>query len=240
MKNTYKIIKDPESLYRFIDWLPDLQIHETYYVILFARKKYCQDIKSIKSDKAQLKRFTSNKEILLQKLEQLECPIGAYRQKGDIVVPQEALAVYINPNPRNIEKAARNSLIKLAHLCTKPYQGYNPHQEVMSEIQKTKGKTRFVNFDFDFNSNKYFYHLMDWIRDRTGWDSGINTFIRTRGGCHVLVRPDKIREISEYSTIKSTWYNNIRKNQYCESFGDMMIPIPGCTQGNFVPQLILI
>lgn len=51
----YSIIKDHALLDEFIKWLPELNQNEIFYVALFARKKYCADIKNIKTDKDGLK-----------------------------------------------------------------------------------------------------------------------------------------------------------------------------------------
>lgn len=131
----YQIIKDEQLLLDFIDWLPELKPNEQFYFGLFARKKYCEQIKYIKTDKAQCRRFTSTKERIFNKIKQLEVEVGSYLIK-DIEIPQEALALYVSVNPRDLLAATKNSLIKLVNLITMPYNGYNPHQEVMSEIHR--------------------------------------------------------------------------------------------------------
>lgn len=54
--------------------------------------------------------------------------------------------------------------------------------------------------------------------------------LKTRGGFHLLVELAKIEKYYE-----KTWYKNITSLEGCDIKGDNLIPIVGCTQGNFVP-----
>ncbi len=225
----YQIIVDEDRLRSFIDWLPELSAKETYYVCLFARAKYAPGI-VLSSGQTQLKRFTSNKEYLLSKIKQLECPVGSYTYKGQ-PLPQESLALYINPNPRDLEKASKNALIKLAHLVTKPYTGYNPHTEILSEIQTAHSRKPFLDFDFDNIDPKI---IIDKIDDLDIINLDACTIIKTKGGFHLLIESNKIN-----SKYQKTWHQNIRQLEGIDKSGDGLLPVPGCTQGNFSPGFFL-
>jgi len=221
----YQIITDESKLKEFIDWLPELKNHETFYVTLLARNKYSD---MIKSNKAQLKRFTSVKKYLLNKIRQLECAIGNYKQDDDQPIPQEALALYINPNPRDLERATKNALVKFAELITKPYNGYNPHQEVLSQIQQTC--TRKIYFDLDFDGVDTMSTL-DQVEQLI--NSDCYKVLKTRGGFHILIELAKIEKKYE-----KTWYHHLTTLGGCDIKGDNLIPVPGCTQGGFMPFFI--
>lgn len=223
----YEIIKDPALLRDFIDWLPDLDAGEIYYVCLFARKKYIPADIPFSADKAQLKRFTTDKARMFDKIRQLECERGAYTIKGQ-PAPQEALAIYINPNPRSFEKAAKNSLIRFAELITREYSGYNPHQEVLTELQKAASRMIFFDLDFDgVDMGETLAQIGQHI------NMGCVQVLKTRGGFHVLIELAKIDP-----AYTKTWHRAISALPGLDIRGDNLIPIPGCTQGEFTPHFV--
>lgn len=234
----YSIIKDEKLFKDFLNWLPELKEDECYYLCLFARSKYAKNedgsnkFPHIKTDKAQLKRITVHKKSLMfEKVKQMECKFGAYKTKDGEDIPQEALALYITPNPRNQRKAMFNLIKRIADIQIANATGYNIHAEAMSAIQKSKSRTCFVDFDVDFPEDKSIdlVELKPFIEERIG-KVGIS-YLRTRGGYHVLVNPDKIE--LQY---QKSWYKEIIKHPFIDIKGDCMIPVPGATQGNFIPH----
>ena len=219
----YKIITDKEKLLDFIEWLPDLEDNEKFYCSLFARKKYCSDLLH-SNDKSQLKRFLSNKERLYEKIKQLEVEIGAYKLKS-IDAPQASLALYINPNPRDLKRATYDGIIKLAELLKNGNSNYNPHAELMSCIQKSKSRNIYLDFDIDTKDFKL-KELKNYINE------SCLQILETRGGYHVLV---KLNEVE--AKYKKTFYNKIVALGVDQT-GDQLLPIPGCIQGGYTPHFI--
>jgi hypothetical protein len=158
----------------------------------------------------------------------MECEIGSYKQKG-LPIPQEALALYITLNPRSYEVAARESAIDLVRLVTNEYSGYNPHQIVLTNIQKACGTKKYFDIDFD---NVEIDSVKNVIEESINEDS--LTYLKTRGGFHLLIELDKIK--NEY---KKSWYKNITSMEGVDVRGDNLIPVPGCYQGMFIPFFIM-
>lgn len=223
MSETYTLITDPVALREYIEWLPDCDENEQFYCCLFMRKKYCKDVPWIKSDKGQLKRFTSTKEKLYDKISQLECKVGAFTFDGN-AVPQESLALYVSTNPRDLWKATVRSIAQLARVLECNGKNSNPHQEVMSEIQKSVGKRKYVAFDID-DKTINIQNIVDIV-------DGYCDIVETRGGYHVFVHKDKIDKI----TAKKTWYQEIAKGS--DVSGDMMSPPCGVYQGGWTPRFV--
>ena len=233
----YSIIKEEQILRNFIDWLPELRDNEKYYLSLFARKKYCSDL--IKSnDKTQLKRFTSTKEKMFDKIRQLEIKLNAWKLK-EISAPQESLVLYILPNPRCMKKATEMMGKKCWDLIRS--SNYNLHAEAMSCIQKSKSRACFVDFDIDVKPvdfSKLKQILPTWEGQKS------YTILETKGGYHLLVDPVRATQMIKINNgrlgthYSENWHFEIRKYFKVDQSGDQMIPVPGCVQSDFVPKFI--
>ena len=223
MTDFYEIIKDRTLLQEFINWLPDLQENEKFYVCLFSRRKWVKNQDNIphsSADKNQLKRYLTNKERFVEKIEQLECKYGAYKWHGN-PIPYESMGLYITANPRNLETAQLNSIMVLAKCVKNKHKHANPHQEVMSEIHRTPSKKSYLLFDIDNTDKNLIKKCIDIV-------DGYCTVIRTRGGYHLHVHLDKAKNIKE-----KYWHNKI--SEHSDVLGDELTPVVGCCQGGFTP-----
>lgn len=236
----YKIILDEEELDKFISSLPEEKPDEVYYVCLFARSKYLTegqkgDIKHIKSDKAQLKRFISKKSRLKTDIQQLECPINTYIQhKGTShnIVPQNALALYITVNPRSLSLATRSSLKKFVEMISdNPTHKFNPVEFSLSELQRSCISKKPWHI-IDIDKKDVDLSVLPSILGSTPY-----RVLETRGGYHIMI---SLHEID--NNIKKSWYNDIKSvfGEWLDQQGDIMIPIPGTSQGNFKPRFKMV
>lgn len=222
----YKIIQDKQKLLDFIEWLPELKPNENFYYCLFARNKYIRGTiheQYLKADKAQLKRGTSKKDYLFDKIKQLEVEFGSYKQNG-YEIPQESLALYINPNPRSERKAMKLLLTKGLELIINEAKGFSCQSEALSAIQQSCSRKLFLDFDFD-NSN--FEDYKEAIENQV---SGAYKVLVTRGGFHLLVTPSLIKNNKRWYEVISNWEAVDKTNHT-----DCLLPVPGCCQGGFVP-----
>ena len=223
---TYKIIHDHEKFEAFVKWLPELEKHEAYYVTLLGRRKYHE---SAFADKMALKRFiATSKSYLTQKVKQLSLPVGLYVNRNGDAVHQNALALYISLNPRNLKLAQQNLLRRLVDVAIDPENTQNPAALALSEIQKARSRSVYIDFDFDIEEGMV-EKTTKRIQEIVGKEAV--TFLRTRGGLHALVQP----KLAKYFGPKK-WHQEVSSLQGCDVVGDSLIPIPGGTQGGFIPH----
>jgi len=233
----YEIIKDEVLLRNFIAWLPELRDNECYYLCLFSRSKYAKNedgsnkFPHIKTDKNQLKRFTvSKKDRIYDKIRQLEVAVGAYKTKDGMNIPQESLALYITPNPRNQEQAMFTLMKKLIDIQQCKGINYNIHAESLSAIQKSC--SRKVYFDLDLDSNDA-ENIVRNTLDYSKINKDCIHVLKTRGGVHLLIELEKVAV-----EFRKSWYLYMTSNFRIDIKGDNLIPVPGTYQGGFIPRFI--
>lgn len=222
-RDCYQIITDRPALESFTDWLPDHSNEECYFYALFCRPKYSADIKK-SGGGSLLFRGISDKKSLIRKFQQLECPIGSYEKAGQ-PVPQEALALYVNPNPRNLFSATLNSLCKLAENIKYGHKTASPHKEALSCIQTSAGDKTFLDFDIDTKDPDVIKKAINIL------GKGLGNIIETRGGYHVLVRRDQISQIEE-----KMWHKKM--SELADVTGDCLVPVVGSYHGGFTPKFV--
>lgn len=234
----YKIIYNEEKLQQFIDWLPDLLPNEQYYVALLARKKYNPET-GLKTDKAQLKRFTSTKERLLQKIKQLELPEGLY-ESGNAIVSQDNLVIYITPNPRDLHKSSLILIREISERLIRNDNAINPHTLALNTIQTSTSRKIFFDLDIDFRIENHQKAIEKFKSDISYCiNSDCLTFIKTNGGLHCLINVQNI-EIEH----QKSWHQKVSQLT-CSEYevtmnGDNVVPIVGCIQGvDFSPYFLV-
>lgn len=232
-RECYEIIKDKDALQDFIDnHLPNLNNHEKFYVCLFARKKYSEG-EMLTNDKTQLKRFLANKENLIDKIEQLEIPIGRYRQKNGKAISQKTLALYISANPRCMKSATRLVGKKAWDLFNN--ENFNIHAEALSCIQKSNSRKIFLTFDIDDKNQIGTVEDYTWLEQNLARNFKL---IETRGGYHLLVSPEDVTIWRKSKGLSLNWHQIIREKFKVDQTGDIMLPVIGCTQGGFIPKIV--
>ena len=220
--DNYKLIFDEEMLETFIAWLPELGATERYYMTLMARRKYCA---ALNMADMTTKRIVCKKEDIFNKIRQLEVPLGSYVTKLGVAVPQEALALYINVNPRSMVVAAKNTAKTLIDLICEDRQiAMNPKSIALTEIHKARGTKHFVDIDIDSPE----LTIEDVIkRAQEVLNRDAFSIIKTRGGVHIIVETKKAE--------RKDWFRGLRDRFVFDVTGDNMVPVPGAFQGGHVP-----
>lgn len=221
-QDCYKLICDEKKLLEFIEWLPDLKEDEKFMLCLFGRKKYTTT--HLKSNKTQLGRWLATKENFVNKIRQREIPLGTYLS-GDIKVPQEALSLYVTVNPRDMAKATKGVARKALDLICDEHHNYNIVAEALSCVQRSKGKTQWIDFDID-DSDFDIKVLENFLNE------GSYKVLKTRGGFHVLVDPSKVAP-----ELKNSFYKKLVA--YSDQVKDNLLPVPGCFQGGHTPYFLI-
>lgn len=247
----YKLIHNESELQKFIDFLPELNPNEGYFLILIARKKWFPESGIPSAHK--LKRETvSSKDKIIQTIKQWEIAEGCYTSNG-IPIDSRNLGVYMGFNPKNQMAACFELIDKCLASLKSNQKNINVKSMANDVIQGANGTKNFMDIDVDIKEGEDYLEIKKYI------ESVVNPkylkFIKTNGGFHCLVQliakkqnplgdfADLTYEITKESdfSVNKKWYMQLKDHPFKSELNIMshdLIPIVGCNQGKFVPHFL--
>lgn len=237
-----KLINDEMELKNFISLLPELKDEESYYLTLLSRVKYHKG-GNIIPNKYGVKRFMSNKPNLINKIKELQLEGNYYYNNSDEEIPEDSLCLYINLNPRSNSLATKELTLELVR---EAYEGHNIRKKrssnplvskCMNLLSTSISRTIHLGFDFDTDESTNKKELLGDLRCKLSYIINDDSYyiVETKGGFHLVIIPSKI---NNKLTKTKSWYNKIISINKLDVKGDMLLPIPGCYQGGFIPKVI--
>lgn len=235
------LFKNEEESKKFIKKvLQSLNNDEVYIMVLTARKKYCSTISSSLEvvNRDIIRNNDTNK--IIKKLKKMSIVEGLYTDKNEDIIPIEAFALYILPEPRSMLKAymefTKNinewnyeNLIKSNVVEDSNLELYRKLDlKLFSAIHRSKSKSKYFIIDIDKKDETLLKNILYFIKNKKfEHPENIQWISETRGGYHVILnRNDETGKII-HEIMK-------RKMEFVEFRKETMTPVVGCSQGGFV------
>ncbi len=247
MSENYSLIKNEEETKHFIEKvLQPLNNDEVYIVVLTARKKYCPTISSSLEVVSRdiIRNNDTNK--IMRKLKKMSIVEGLYTDKNEDIIPNEAFALYILPEPRSMLKAymefTKNinewnyeNLVKSNTVEDSNLELYRKLDlKLFSAIHKSRSRSKYFIIDIDKKDETLLKNIVYFVKkDEHKEDLGIPYISNiawiseTRGGYHVILNRNEETGKAIHEIMK-------RKFEFVEFRKETMTPIIGCSQGGFI------
>ncbi len=241
MSEIYSLIKNEEETKHFIEKvLQPLNNDEVYIVVLNARKKYCPTISSSMEVVSRdiIRNNDTNK--IMRKLKKMSIVEGLYTDKNEDIIPNEAFALYILPEPRSMLKAymefTKNinewnyeNLIKSNIIEGSNLELYRKLDlKLFSAIHKSRSRSKYFIIDIDKKDKDLLENVLNFMHIQTiDPYKNIQFISETRGGYHVILNRNE-------ETGKAIHEITKRKFEFVEFRKETMTPIVGCSQGGFI------
>ncbi len=238
MSELCSLIKNEDETRKFIEKvLQPLKNDEVYITVLTARKKYCSTISSSLEvvNRDIIRNNDTNK--ILRKIRKMSIVEGLYTDKNNDIIPIEAFALYILPEPRSMLKAYNDFIENTGKWNYENLKSENKNLELyrkldiklFSSIHRSKSCSNYFIIDIDKKDEVLFNNIYIFIQSKEWYDSPsvIKWISETRGGYHIMLERNNISGEIVHEIMK-------RKIESVEFRKEMMTPIPGTLQGGFV------
>jgi hypothetical protein len=215
----YNFIYDESQVERFAKLIDTENTLQQVY--LQARRKYNKELKKdcfITTNTF----FKASPSYFLNRIKRYEVEVGSYKDH-DKEIPEDCFAIYSSTNPCSGKK----SVGKFVEECVQSFIQdkkrifEHPHRELDSFIMSTNERVNILTMDIDCKED--YKEVKEFLITENIPTLAV---IETRGGYHVLVKPD-----NNISKLQKKFGGKIQiKNLYC--------PIPGTLQGGFPVRFV--
>jgi hypothetical protein len=231
----YKLIHKEKELQKFIDFLPELEPNESYFLILIARKKWNPEANIPSAVK--LKREAVKKDRIIQTIRQWEVEVGTYQSDG-VFIDNENLGVYIGYNPKDQYKACFELINKSLENIKTEKQGINIKSMANDVIQTSNGTKHFIDIDVDIKEGEDYLEIIKFIKSII--PEAHLTIIKTSGGFHCLIKLTMTPNVHGRFE-DGRWYMKIKEHPFKSDLNIMsndLMPLVGCNQGKNIPFIL--
>lgn len=235
------MINSDHHFEQFVDWLPELQRDEVYFVSLAARNKYLTPEERHQYGLGRTEMFSRqvayDKPGLHYVMQKLQASLSYRRTRAGHEIPRKALVVYMNVNPcstidaYHLFKTQMDGVLQESfHACAR--RGVEPlsfeawtriDRHLMNAIQKSRGRRMIVDIDIDTRDAFVLGELQEFLREH-GVDFAT---VSTHGGYHILARKNTLGGFNLYEKLQELEQRT--GSEVCINKNGM-VPVPGTLQ----------
>lgn len=234
------MIIDKEQFDAFVEWLPELEHDEVYFLSLSARNKYLtgEEREFYGLGRTEMfSRFTAfDKEGIEYVMKKLQASLNYRTTKIGKQIPSKALVTYMNVNPcstinaYNEFKGQMDNIIAemlFSRIRGKNGPSFEPWQRLernlMNCIQRSKARRLVVDIDIDTKDPDILSAMQVFFDSK---DIGFRT-VETQGGFHVLIDKSTLNKTNIYAKIQEL--DRLCEKEVCINKNGM-VPVPGTLQ----------
>lgn len=242
----HKFIHNPEDIKRFGSVFEVSKKHLALCLYLTMRRKYYPSLSHGTTIVNRIAITGGNDFIkrLYQNILKLETPIGTYTD-GDLIVPDEAFALYVMVDPKDTFRALAKVLDRCIEAITAGEEIPNAHSLYREEIPKSHALnvTKYKQIDLDTKD-------IDKVRTVDSLLTSLNIpiviSIETRGGFHLVYTnntdKDSGRKLHEFKQTTSFQKKNVEGKMVTDHWFSVTngptVILPGTYQGGFPTRII--
>lgn len=263
MTDHYSFIHDENEILqflRFAEYENYMAPYEVLFISLSARNKYLSDEEKEEYQLGRNEMFAHklirapDYSSFIKTLRTFETSFGSYLTKNGKSIPPHIINVYLNINPSNMIEAVHEFVKNVNDVDNEILSSFskkvfeekilfysNADRKLLTEIQKSRSKKMFLDYDFDFKEGITIDEVYPFVKEK--FISPLRRFgvkilpIKTRSGMHLLLRTSSMKGFDKVNN-PSVFLEEVKKNKHLFEEviinNNAMIPLPGTNEYTYI------